>query len=71
MRRAVAPLTIGLTGLMLVNGFAGADQVNWDCRMAPDGRSWQCYKDGVLIHETVNESLVVLIFDREHADVRE
>ena len=49
MRCVASPLAIGLAGLCLCHGGAQADQVTWDCQMAPDGRSWQCYKDGQLV----------------------
>ena len=53
MRCVTSPLTIGLAGLMLSHGAVCADQVSWDCRMAPDGRNWQCYKDGQLVQDPV------------------
>ena len=51
MRCAATPLGIGLAGLILAQGVVSADQVAWDCRMGPDGRSWQCYKDGELVQD--------------------
>ena len=53
MRCVASPLTIGLAGLMLSHGAVRADQVTWDCRMAPDGRNWQCYKGGQRVQDPV------------------
>ena len=53
MRYVAPPLTLGLAGLMISHGAVLADQIIWDCRMAPDGRDWQCYKDGQLVQDPV------------------
>ena len=45
-RRSTAmPLSLGIATLCAF-GSTLAQQSTWDCRMAPDGRSWQCLKDG-------------------------
>lgn len=46
LRSTYAPLT---AGLLLLGGGAQAADAKWDCRMAADGRNWQCYRDGQLV----------------------
>jgi LPS-assembly protein len=51
LRKASCPLTIGIAGLLLGSPGAWADDVVWDCRVAPDGRSWECYRAGEAVQE--------------------
>ena len=44
-RSRALPLSLGIATLCAF-GTTLAEQSTWDCRMAPDGRSWQCLKDG-------------------------
>ena len=46
MRGAAAPFCIRLAGVVLLQSGVMADQPAWDCRAAPDGRSWQCHERG-------------------------
>ena len=58
IRSAAPPLTIGIAGLLLGPPGALAGDVAWDCRVGPDGRSWECYRDGEAVPERVPSPIV-------------
>jgi LPS-assembly protein len=45
--RSIHPVGACLTGLLLLQTGPQAAEPDWDCRMAADGGSWECSKDGV------------------------